>query len=153
MARWGHGTFVYEKRYCFFTFSHQDTRPYGTFRWKLVLYDLPLVVLHTKSIISYHLWCMLRDSVWIWMKSNLFLVHWGPNSLGALGIRKWLWPSMIRYGMFFIWTSTLTTSKHALKHAEHGRCCIHNNQLLTRSRIELEDNFNVPFYWPNFCVP
>ena len=31
-----------------------------------------LLVLHTISIISFHLWCMLGGSVWIWMKSNLF---------------------------------------------------------------------------------
>ena len=38
----------------------------------LVPYDFPLVVLHTKSIISLHLWWMLGGSVWIWMRGNLF---------------------------------------------------------------------------------
>ena len=32
----------------------------------------PLVVLHTKSIFFFHLWCMLRGGVWIRIKSNLF---------------------------------------------------------------------------------
>jgi hypothetical protein len=42
-----------------------------TFRWELVADDFPYVVLHTKSIISFYLWCTLGGSVWIWMKSNL----------------------------------------------------------------------------------
>jgi hypothetical protein len=32
------------------------------FHWELVPYDFPLVVLHTISIISFHLWCMLGGS-------------------------------------------------------------------------------------------
>ena len=33
-----------------------------TFRWKLVPYDLPSVVLHTVTLISSHLWWMLGGS-------------------------------------------------------------------------------------------
>ena len=35
----------------------------GTFYLELVPYDFPLVVLHTISITSFHLWCMLGGSV------------------------------------------------------------------------------------------
>ena len=42
--------------------------------------DLRLVVLQTISEVAFQLWCMLGCRVWIWMKSNLFLVYWGPNS-------------------------------------------------------------------------
>ena len=35
----------------------------GTFHQELVLYDIPLVVLHTISIISFHFWCILGGSV------------------------------------------------------------------------------------------
>ena len=35
--------------------------------------------LHTISIISFHLWCMLKGSVWIWMKEQPVLVHWGQT--------------------------------------------------------------------------
>ena len=31
----------------------------------LVPYDFQLVAFHTKSIISFHMWCMLGDSGWI----------------------------------------------------------------------------------------
>ena len=44
----------------------------GTFRRELILYELPLVVLNTIPMISYHLWCFLGGSVWIWRTSNLF---------------------------------------------------------------------------------
>ena len=40
--------------------------------WELVPYDIPLVVLHTKSIIFFHSWCILGGSVCVWMKRNLF---------------------------------------------------------------------------------
>ena len=43
----------------------------GTFWQELVPFDFSLVVLHTTSIVSIQLWCMLRG-VWIRMKSNLF---------------------------------------------------------------------------------
>ena len=44
----------------------------GTFRQELVSYDVSLVVLLIISIISFHFWHILGDSVWIWIKSNLF---------------------------------------------------------------------------------
>ena len=43
----------------------------GLFGWELVPHDFSLVVLHTVSIISFHLWCMLGGSVDIWF-INLF---------------------------------------------------------------------------------
>ena len=49
------------------------------FYLELVPYNLPLVVLHTISIDSFHLWSMLGGRDWIWMKRDI-LVHWGPNS-------------------------------------------------------------------------
>ena len=54
----------------------------GTFPQELVPYDIPWVILHTVSIISFHLWwCMLGCSLWIWVKSNLFCkAHWGPDT-------------------------------------------------------------------------
>jgi hypothetical protein len=43
-----------------------------TFCQELVHYDFLVVVMHIISLISFHLWCMLGGSVWIWIKSNLF---------------------------------------------------------------------------------
>ena len=53
-----------------------------SFRLEWVLYDFQLVVLHTISIISFHLWWyMLGGSVWIQTRGSLFCeVHWRPNS-------------------------------------------------------------------------
>ena len=63
----------------------------------------------------------------------------------TLALNDWIWN--------VLHSNLHTTSKHALKLVEHGRCCIHNNQLLTKSCIELEHNLNIPFYWPNLYVP
>ena len=43
--------------------------------------------------------------------------------LAPLGMPKWVWPSMNRYRMFYVQTSTLPPSMHG-KLTEHGRCCI-----------------------------
>lgn len=43
-----------------------------TLRWELIPYKFLLVVLLTIALISFHLWCMLRGSVCIWMKSSQF---------------------------------------------------------------------------------
>ena len=49
---------------------------------------------------------------------------------------------MNRYRMFFVQTSTWPPNMH-LKLTKHGRFCKHNNQLPTKSHVELEDNSNV----------
>jgi hypothetical protein len=46
---------------------------------------------------------------------------------------------MDQYRKFFIQTSTPTPSMHR-KHHGHGKFCIHNNQLPTRTLVELKDN-------------
>jgi len=44
-------------------------------------YEFPLVVLRWTSILSFHLWCILVDSIWIWIKINLFrFIEGQPNS-------------------------------------------------------------------------
>ena len=43
--------------------------------------------------------------------------------------------------MFFFQTSKLPPSMHQ-KPTELGGCCMQNNQLLTNSHVELEDNSN-----------
>ena len=54
----------------------------GTLGRELVPYVFPLVVMHTRSIISFHLWCMIR--VRVWKKSNLLWfiegqIHFGTS--------------------------------------------------------------------------
>ena len=45
--------------------------PLGVFRCESVPYDVPLVALPTRSLLSFYSWCILRGSVWIWMNSNI----------------------------------------------------------------------------------
>jgi hypothetical protein len=55
------------------------------------------------------------------------------------GMPKWVWPLMNRYRMFFIQTSTLPPCMHH-KLTKHGRFCKQNNQLPTKTHVELNDN-------------
>ena len=47
----------------------------GTFRQELVPHDFLLVVLHTISLISFHLWCMLGGSILNLNKEQPISVH------------------------------------------------------------------------------
>jgi hypothetical protein len=48
---------------------------------------------------------------------------------------------MNRYRMFFVQTSTLPPWMHH-KLTKHGRFCKQNNQLPTKTHVELKDNSN-----------
>ena len=54
---------------------------------------------------------------------------------------------MNQYGMPFVQTSTLTPSMHP-KLTEHGKLCMRNNQLPTKTLVELKDNSIV--YWISY---
>ena len=49
---------------------------------------------------------------------------------------------MNQYGMFLVQTSTTTPSMH-WKPTEHGKYQVQNNQLLTKIRVESNDNSNI----------
>ena len=51
-----------------------------------------------------------------------------------------VWPIMNQYKMFYVQTSTWLRPNMCRKFLEHGRNCMHNNELLTKSHVELEDN-------------
>ena len=74
----------------------------------------------------------LGGSVWVWIKSNLFCeVHWGPNSF---------YDHMAGQNEFdpqwtYIDCSLFKPPNSKL--SKHGRCCMQNNQLLTKSHDEL----------------
>ena len=79
------------------------------------------------------MWCILRGSIWIWTKSNLFWfiegqTHFSTSWDGnvSLTFRK-------RYRMFIIQTYTLPPSMHRNLTA-HGRCCMQNNQLIPEQK-------------------
>jgi len=85
----------------------------GPFGKESVLYDFSLVALHTISIFSFHLWCMLRGIVWIWMKSNLFR-SLGPNSFSVPLVCQNEFDSPCRVENGFC-SNVHTTSKQALE--------------------------------------
>ena len=66
----------------------------------------------------------------------------GALILEVLGMPKRVPLLMNRYRMFFVQVSTPPPSMHQ-KLTEHGRCCIHNKQLLTKTYVALENNSNV----------
>ena len=57
-------------------------------------------------------------------------------------ILKWFWPSVNRYRMFFVQTSTRLPNMYQ-KLITHGDFCKQNNQLPTKSHDVLEDNLNI----------
>ena len=63
----------------------------GPFGKESVLYDFSLVALHTISIFSFHLWCMLRGIVWIWTKSNLSRSIRSKLIFSTFSMPKWVW--------------------------------------------------------------
>lgn len=52
--------------------SNRVLQVIGTLRREFVPYDFPIVILHTKLMMSFQLWCMIKGRVCISMKSNLF---------------------------------------------------------------------------------
>lgn len=63
----------------------------------------------------------------------------------------WKFPTMSQYKMLFVQTSTLPPSGHR-KLTEHGKFCKENNELPTKSCVELEDKSNVLYLiWNKVC--
>ena len=52
---------------------------------------------------------------------------------------KWVWPSMNRFTMFFVQTSTRLQRMH-LKLTKHGRFCKHKQPTPYQTHVELKDN-------------
>lgn len=104
-----------------------------------VLYEFPLVVL---CIISIKCWCILRGIVRIWKENNMFWVIEGQTHFSISWHAKVsMMLKKMTHKMFFYQTSTLLPSTMPWIHTEHGRCCIGNNHLLTKSHVELLNEF------------
>ena len=97
-----------------------------------------MVVLHTISIIS---------STCGACSEAVFEFEWRATYsdslrakliLALLGMPRGFWSSLKQYRMFSIPTYTLHSNMHQIL-TQQGRCCMHNNQLLTKSLVELED--------------
>ena len=80
---------------------------------------------------------ILRDFPFSWSK-HVATCYWGTT---------WVWPFMNRYRMFYVQTSTLPPRMHH-KLTKHGRFCEQNNQLPTKTHVELKDNSIV---YENWC--
>ena len=111
----------------------------GTFCKELVHYDYPLVILYTKTIISFHLCVFVvfeyRATYFSSLKAKPIL---SPN-----GMPHWVWHSTHQYRMFFAQTSTQPPSM-LRKLSRHGRHCMELNQFLTKSHARLEDDSIIP---------
>ena len=101
-----------------------------------VPYGLPLVFVQTKSIIYFHLWSVLRGSVYIQLDSNLFWFIEGQTPFSTFW-HAIMSSTMNQYRMLFVQTSTLLPSMHC-NLTKYGRCCM--QKLPTKSQVELEDN-------------
>jgi hypothetical protein len=111
----------YEGKWAWFSRVNPSTQ-WGFLSWVVPLWFPIVCCVYKISIISVHWCCMLRDSLWIRMKSNLVLC--GPLRakliLAPLGMPNWLRHWMDRYRMSFI-----QTSKHATKCLPNmDGCCI-----------------------------
>ena len=135
---WRHQTFQTFKALWTIELSFQSMG-LGLYQLKLVPYDFQLVVLHTKSIIFFHLWCIPRGSSWTWMNSKNFQ-YIEALVLAPLGMPEWVWlpPCIHLNGKTFhfggknIYILTPSMNQNVTK---HGRCCMPNNQLPTKSHI------------------
>ena len=76
-------------------------------------------------------------------KEQFYIGSWRVKlNLAPLGMPKWVWSFMNQYIMFFVQTSTLPPRMHH-KLTKHGRFCKQNNQLPTKTHVELKDNSNI----------
>ena len=111
-------------------------RSQSSFRHELVSYNLPLVVLNTKSIFSSYLWWTLGGGVWSWMKSNLFWFIEGQTHFSTS------WHAKMRLTINdLLWKRSLFKPPHyhhscTKKLTKHGRCCVQKKQLLTKRLVE-----------------
>ena len=116
----------------------------GIFHQEFAFCDFSLVVLHTIWMLSFPLvFAMLRGCLQVWMKSNLFRFIKDRTTFN--------FSASLHAMMSFDcqWTDIECSSfksPHYLppstyrKLTEHGRCCMQNNQLLTKSPAELSSN-------------
>ena len=95
-----------------------------------------LVVLHRKSIISFHLCCMLGGGIWV--KSNLFQFIEGETHCST----SWHAKTSLTHTE----CSSFKPPHDFLQACRHwgltkdGRSCMQNNQLLTKNHVDLEDD-------------
>ena len=109
---------------------------YETSHRELVLYDLPLVVLHTKSMISFHL-CMLGVVCEFEWKATYFCSLRTKLNFAPRGMPKWDWPSKNRD----IECSSFKPPHYYLQACtnnltKQGMPCMQNNQLPTTSPVD-----------------
>jgi hypothetical protein len=105
--------------------------------WLFCLQNLPCLV---------SFWCMRGGYVvWRFEHRTFYIGSWRVKLvLACQEVLKWVWSSMNWYRMFYVKTSTLPPRMHQ-KLTEHGKICKQNNQLPTKSHVELKDNSNI---WP-----
>ena len=107
------------------------------FSLEFIPYDFPWMVLHTISIISFHLWCMLGSSVLNLDEEQPISVNWGPNSsshvLACQNDPQW---TNMEYYLF---NPPYYLQSCTQKITQHWMCCMQNNQLPTKSHVKLHN--------------
>jgi hypothetical protein len=84
---------------------------------------------------------------WRFEHRTFYIGSWRTKLiLTLLGMPKWVWSSTNQYRMFYVQTSTLPPHMHQ-KLTKHVRFCKQNNQLPTKTHVELKDNSNVAKLW------
>ena len=101
------------------------------------------MIFHTKPINLCMCGACLEAVVEIEQRATHFGALRTKFILAPLGLSKRVWSSINRQRMFFVKTSTLFPSM-CCKAIEHGRYCVQNNQLLTKSDVEFKDNSPLP---------
>jgi len=82
------------------------------------------------------------EVVWSFEYRTFCIGSWRAKLiLAPLGMPKQVWPSMNRYRMFYVQTSTLPPRMNQ-KLTKHEIFCKQNNQLPTKSHVEWKDNSN-----------
>jgi hypothetical protein len=102
-------------------------------RWSFFAYDTYHV------LVSFS--CMCGLGVEVSMKNILCCsLQTIKLILACEEVLKCIWPSMSRYIMFFVQTSTLSLVSMHQKLTKHGKCYMQNNQLLTKAPFGLMIN-------------
>ena len=136
-------------------FHYSQVNWWSSFTCQRSLMGLRNRVLELSFNSSWHLvgsWLFCLQTVHVWyvfgacvevvwrFEQRTYIGSWRAKLiLAPLGTPKWVWSSMNWYRMLFVQTSTLPPRMHH-KHTKHGRFCKQNNELPTKSHVELEDN-------------
>ena len=110
--------------------------------WSPFIFHWSFCIQHQR--IFFHLWCMLRGGVWLWMKRNLFQFMEGQIQFST----SWHAKMSLIYNKpkkNVLHCKCHAASKHALKFTKYGRCCMQTPN--SRPQLMLSKRITLMFYW------